>query len=41
MTAEGKYLNEVEDEYVKKLMSMEDSEFVYKLVGVIIHRGTG
>ena len=41
MTQEGKYLSDVEDEYVKKLMSMEDSEFVYKLVGVIIHRGTG
>ncbi|CDW89068.1 ubiquitin carboxyl-terminal hydrolase family protein [Stylonychia lemnae] len=41
MTEEGKYQENVEDEYVKSLMEMKDPEFVYKLVGVIIHRGTG
>lgn len=41
MAEEGKYQSDASDEYVKHLMNMEDAEFIYKLVGVIIHRGTG
>ena len=30
----------MEEGNVKHLMEMTDDEFIYKLVGVIIHRGT-
>lgn len=40
MKKEGRPEESMEQEHIKHLMTMDDEEFIYKLVGVIIHRGT-
>lgn len=40
MTAEGRSKEELENETVKHLMDINDDDYLYKLVGVTIHRGT-
>ena len=40
MTSEGRDQNELYNETTSHLMDIPDDEYVYKLVGVTIHRGT-
>jgi ubiquitin C-terminal hydrolase len=40
MKAEGRPEEAMQQEHIQHLMTMDDEEFIYKLVGVIIHRGT-
>jgi len=40
MVAEQKPVASLEEDHIQHLLTMEESEFIYKLVGVIIHRGT-
>lgn len=40
MTAEGQAEKVMQEEGVKHLMDIEDDDYLYKLVGVTIHRGT-
>ena len=41
MRKQGKTEDNFEDERIKKLMRVQPEEYLYRLVGVNIHRGTG
>lgn len=40
MQKENRPISSMEEDHIRHLMEVEDSEYIYKLVGVTIHVGT-